>query len=315
MTAAPIPDALLAEAAGWMARLHDAPDDEANLRALHRWMASSPAHAQAWEKAERVMGTFGQVPPAMRAQALQGLARPDRRRMALRLLGLIAVAPVSYLAWRTQQSDLESGTGQIRRDTLADGTTLTLDTGTRLDIRYTDTLRAVWLRAGRVYAATAPDAGGRERPFIVQTPMGAVQALGTQFTVSLQDDGVGVNVYDGAVRVSPSGGAGSQIVPAGRRVRFNAGGMLSEAGLSESAPAWTSGVLTADDMRLADWAAAMARYRAGVIRCARDVADLRVFGSFSVLDTDTSLALLARTLPVQIVFRTRYWVEIQGRSA
>jgi len=315
MTSAHVPDALLAEAAGWMARLHDAPNDEACLRALSRWIACSPAHAQAWARAERVMGTFGQVPPAMRAQALQGLAKPDRRRLAARLLCLTAVAPIAYLAWRTQQADLESGTGQIRQTTLADGTALTLDTATRVDVRYSDTERLLWLRAGRIFVATAPDAAPRARPFLVQTPVGVVQAIGTQFTVSLQADRALVNVYDGAVMVRPRDGVGSQVVRAGRQTHFDAATVAPDAALPEAEPAWKRGVLTADDLRLADWTQAMARYRPGIMRCASNVADLRVFGSFSLQDTDASLALLARTLPVRIALRTRYWVEIQGRSA
>lgn len=115
--------------------------------------------------------------------------------------------------------------------------------------------------------------------------------------------------------VRPRDGAGSQVVRAGRQVRFDAATVAPDAALPEAEPAWKRGVLTADDLRLADWTQAMARYRPGIMRCASDIADLRVVGSFSLQDTDASLALLARTLPVRIAFRTRYWVEIQGRNA
>ncbi|MNL56827.1 fec operon regulator FecR [compost metagenome] len=114
--------------------------------------------------------------------------------------------------------------------------------------------------------------------------------------------------------VRPNDGGG-QIVRAGRQARFNAAMTHSDTALLETSPAWTSGILTADNMRLADWTRAMARYRPGFLHCASEVANLRVYGSFSLRDTDASLALLARTLPVRVAMRTRYWVQIQARGA
>lgn len=314
MNAPPVPDALLAEAAGWMARLQDAPDDPASLQALSSWIARSPAHAQAWARAERVLGAFGQVPQPMRAHALKGLAKPDRRRLAARLLGITVAGPFAYLAWRATQADLESATGQIRQATLADGTRMTLDTGTQVDVRYSASQRLLSLRAGRIFVATAADSHLPARPFLVQTPMGSVQAIGTQFTVSLEQDDALVAVYEGAVDVRPNDGGG-QIVRAGRQAKFNAAMTQPDTALPETSPAWTSGILTADNMRLADWTRAMARYRPGFLHCASEVANLRVYGSFSLRDTDASLALLARTLPVRVATRTRYWVQIQARGA
>ncbi|WP_434643988.1 FecR domain-containing protein [Achromobacter piechaudii] len=321
MTASPVPDALLAEAAGWMARLHEAPEDPDSLQALSRWIARSPAHAQAWARAERVLGAFGQVPPPMRAQALRGLAKPDRRRLAARLLGLGVAAPVVYVGWRAMQADLQSGTGQIRQATLDDGTRMTLDTGTQVDIRYSAAQRVLSLRAGRIFVVTAPDSALPARPFLISTPVGTVQAIGTQFTVSLEDDGARVDVYEGAVLLRPAGkNAGrpdgdGHLVRAGRQARFDAATAYADTDLAEPAPAWTRGVLTADNMRLADWTRALARYRPGILHCDSAVADLRVYGSFSLRDTDASLALLARTLPVSVATRTRYWVRIQPRGA
>ncbi|MEN5064954.1 FecR domain-containing protein [Achromobacter aegrifaciens] len=315
MNPADMPDALLAEAAGWMARLRGAPRDEASLQELSRWIARSPAHAQAWARAERVLSAFGEVPEPMRAQALQRLANAGRRRLAARLLGLTAAAPVFYLAWRAAQADLQSGASPMNQTALADGTGLTLDAATKVDVRYSSELRALALRAGRIYIETAPDPATPARPFVVQTPMGTVQAIGTQFSVGLDDGGAEVRVYAGAVVLRPKDGGASRVLQAGRQARFDAAAVAADTALREPAPEWKMGILTADNMRLADWADTMARYRPGVLRCASDVADLRIYGSFSLRDTDASLALLTRTLPVRVESYTRYWVEIRGRGA
>jgi transmembrane sensor len=74
-----------------------------------------------------------------------------------------------------------------------------------------------------------------------------------------------------------------------------------------SAAASTKGVLVADNLRLDELLAELARYRPGLLRCDAAVAGLTVNGVFSLRDTDRALRNLALALPVQIVARTRYW--------
>jgi len=45
-------------------------------------------------------------------------------------------------------------------------------------------------------------------------------------------------------------------------------------------------VLYADDMELGAFIAELARYRPGVLRCAPEVAGLRISGAFQLADTD-----------------------------
>jgi transmembrane sensor len=72
-------------------------------------------------------------------------------------------------------------------------------------------------------------------------------------------------------------------------------------------------VLYAEEMRLADMLAEVARYRSGVLRCDPAVAQLRVSGVFQLDDTDRILAVLAQTLPVRVDARTRYWVTVTSQ--
>jgi len=66
-------------------------------------------------------------------------------------------------------------------------------------------------------------------------------------------------------------------------------------------------------MRLGDVITELARHRVGVLRCAPEVAELRLSGAISLADTDAGLAMLEKTLPVRLQYRTRYWVVVQGR--
>ncbi|MDF2796581.1 MAG: iron dicitrate transporter FecR, partial [Pseudomonas orientalis] len=76
--------------------------------------------------------------------------------------------------------------------------------------------------------------------------------------------------------------------------------------------AWNDGVLSVQKMPLGEFIAEVSRYRPGVVRCSDTVAGLYVFGTYQLADTDQILALIARTLPIRINYRTRYWVNVSA---
>lgn len=80
--------------------------------------------------------------------------------------------------------------------------------------------------------------------------------------------------------------------------------------IDPQAGAWSQGVLFARNQRLADFAVELGRYRRGLLRCAPEVANLRITGAFQLHNTDAVLAALPDTLPVSVVYRTRWWVSI-----
>lgn len=109
----------------------------------------------------------------------------------------------------------------------------------------------------------------------------------------------------------PDGSVAARIIGAGQQVVFNANAIDAPEALDAGALAWQRGMLLADAMRLADFAAELARYRPGVIRCEPQVADIRVSGAFPVHDTDAALVMLVSTYP--LLARTRlggYWVTL-----
>jgi transmembrane sensor len=63
-------------------------------------------------------------------------------------------------------------------------------------------------------------------------------------------------------------------------------------------------------MPLAEFVAELGRYRPGLLRCAPEVASLKVSGTFQLADTEQVLQLLTRSLPVRVDYRTRFWVNV-----
>ena len=309
--------AALREAAQWLVRLNSGQAQPDDWQALAAWRAQDVVNEAAWQRAERLSRTFGAVPAGL---GMPVLARAERtaaaanRRAALRVLALVGtVAPAAYLGWRHmpwQQWTAEHRTakGERRKVTLADGSEVLLNTASALDVAFGAHERLLRLRAGEVLVTTATDSAARS--FRVETPGGWLRALGTRFAVRLLDeDTVHLAVAEGAVEITPRHGA-QRVVQAGEQCRFSAAGVQAATALGEQALAWTQGVLYADGMRLDDFAAELARYRPGVVRCDPAVAGLRISGAFQLGDTEYILAMVRETLPVQVVTRTRYWVTL-----
>jgi len=319
-----LPDAdVLREAARWLVRLHSGEADAADHAACAHWRTAHPAHEQAWQRAERLSQKFGAVPTSL---GMPVLARQQRsnRRAAMRTLALLATAaPAAWMGWRygpwnDLAADHRTATGERREVALADGSRVLLDTASAIDVVFDGTQRMLRLRAGAIFVATAPDPLGPARPFVVETVHGRMRALGTRFIVRQSGDArdagpVRLAVTEGAVEVTLRGAsAASAVIPAGQQTVLGAQGAQPMHPLTPDAGAWTQGVLYADDMRLADFCAELSRYRPGLLHCASEVGGLRISGAFQLGDTDYVLSMLATTLPVQVVTRTRYWVTVVG---
>ena len=156
--------------------------------------------------------------------------------------------------------------------------------------------------------------GGRERrPFIVETAQGSLQPLGTRFAVRQQSALCRLDVFEGAVRINPCDAPSlAPIVHAGQRARFTRDDISAVEPISENDAAWTDGLIVASGMRLGDFVNELDRYRAGHLSCDPSVAGLRLSGTFPLADPDLVLDTLTRTLPVEVVFITRYWGTVRA---
>jgi transmembrane sensor len=84
--------------------------------------------------------------------------------------------------------------------------------------------------------------------------------------------------------------------------------------LRPGADAWTRGMLVVENARLADLVAELGRYRAGHLGVAAEVADLRITGSFPLMNTDLALKALSPTLPVQVEQHTQWWTTVIAKD-
>lgn len=316
---------ILDEAAEWLAQMGSGPLSAQEQDRLARWRSRSPAHAEAWARAERLLDKMASVPPALAHPALAASqqARRHRRAAVLQLAALLAVAPAGWLGWQSWRlardhgwtADLRSATGEQREETLADGTRVLLSTASAIDVHFDAAQRLIVLRTGQVLVQTAPDPSGTHRPLRVATAEGRLQALGTRFSVRQDAGRTHLAVLDGAVRVEPSSATAAGQAPvahAGERLSFT----LREVSAAEtldaaSTTAWTRGMLLADRMLLSQVAAELERWRPGIVRCDAAVAAIPVSGAFPLTDTDQALSMIVSTYPVDALTRLRgAWITL-----
>lgn len=310
---------LLKQAADWAITLQYEQPSAQVRHAFEQWRVASPRHEAAWQRAQSVFQTFEQLPTEIGKGAVRSLTHGYDRRRSLRALAMMLTAvPVGLLSWRhvpwrQWTADASTTIGERRAMVLPDGSQLVLNSDSAVNIAFTDTVRRIRLVAGEILVTTHVDPAPAARPFLVDTSVGVVRALGTRFSVRrLEADVFHVAVYEHAVEVRPLQGE-TQVLEAGRQANFSAHGVDAVTQVEPSAALWEQGMLLAKDMRLADVLDELSRYRPGVLRCDPAVADLRVSGAISLADTDAGLAALARSLPVRIVPRTRYWVTVVPR--
>ena len=317
---------ILEQAADWLMQLNSGTVSDQDRAACERWRRSSSEHARAWMRAESLLNKLGGLPPSLAMPALDRAADNGRRAAVVRLAMLLAAVPTSWLAWRVAPSASASwhaltathvtATGEQRNLTLADGSRVTLNTGTAVDVQFDTTQRLLRLRAGEIFIGTSPDPAtlnGANRPFRVSTTEGRLEALGTRFSVRQYAGRSEVSVFQGAVRIAPVNGRleDRQIMHAGQQASFTADAVNPPSSADDAAVAWMHGMLLADNMRLTDFAHELTRYRKGFVYCDPALANMPVSGAFPITDTDRALTMLVSTYPLLAVSRLGgYWVTL-----
>lgn len=320
MSTVPCPPTALAQqqAADWYALLSSGEVSEAERDQWQAWVGAAPEHARAWALVEDVVSRFQGLPPAVAHATLQTPALD--RRAALKLLGvLLAVGGAATVGLQTptvrgEFADLSTGTGQRNTWTLADGTRLHLNARSAVDVLFDAHQRRLRLYRGEVLVDTGHAPAYVQRPFLVESGQGLIQALGTRFMVSERNDQVHVSLFDGVLQVQPFGAPAQRLV-AGQATRLQRNNASAVTVLDPHVAAWEQGLIFADGMPLKHYLMHLAQYRPGVLSCDAAAARLRVSGVFALQESDRLLAQLADILPVKVRYLSRYWVRVEATTA
>ena len=138
--------------------------------------------------------------------------QPTRRLLGLAAIGAAAALVIGGWTWWQGRSTFTTGVGEQWVVQLADGSSVRLDTDSRVRVRFSDGQRLVDLERGQAMFSVAHDA---QRPFVVAAGDARVTAIGTVFDVQRQSAGVSVTLVSGAVDVTRLSRAGKAVTTCG----------------------------------------------------------------------------------------------------
>lgn len=288
------------EAAGWVARLDRdlTPQERADLR---QWCAGRPANARALRQMSElwadlnVMKALADVfPEGLEQAGTTDAARPavaepvpgggmggvtpqrGRTRTALAASLMVGLVGAGAAMWMIQQRDPPAGAllagaahaafstavGEQRDFALADGSSLTVNTGSLVEVLRIDAAaRELRLQRGEALFSVVHDPA---RPFRVAVGGHTVEAVGTEFDIQLHDGGaIDVVVTDGRVRLL-AGDAVTGMLDRGEAIRIGADGASRVTRLDEhemaARLAWRRGMIEFRGQPLAEALSEFSRY-------------------------------------------------------
>ncbi len=221
-------------ACDWFGECRSGELDAAARRDFDRWLRQSPDHIAAYLEVAALYQEGGAAIPqddadvaALIAAAAQHrdtvveiapnagsnappLPQSKFTRKFAAVTSLAAAAAVllviSLMYWPQTYS---TGIGEQRSIVLEDGSTVELNSRSKLRIRFSSKQRGVELIEGQALFKVAKD---HARPFVVASGGTRVRAVGTQFDVYKRRDGIIVTVVEGRVAVLAEGQGSNAIV-------------------------------------------------------------------------------------------------------
>ncbi len=290
MTLPETADAINLDASDWAARA-DRGLTEIETAELAAWLGADLRH----------LGTYMRMSAVLAATELQtgseGVAeRRDpmtsgaTRRWWMTGAAAASVAGIGVYLGLDRAEAYETRKGETRVVALKDGSTATLNTSTRLEVRYTGDQRLIRLMDGEALFDVAHDTN---RPFVVRAAGVDVRAVGTSFTVAAPANRtLKVLVREGVVEVlRPRTRAQAPV-----RLEANSRAIIGDAGVPVAVSrisqtevsrelAWREGRLIFAGESLAAAAAEFARYSdTRIIISDPSLADSGVAGVFDARD-------------------------------
>ena len=304
----------MADAVRWYARLM-APDCTAAERMeFKRWQADAEhatAYAQTellWQSVGKLAGRpdFDQLSRKILADTAPRPKAHRRRRFVVgtSIAAAILVAVIGGVAFLSLQHE-ETPTvvymtkpGERSIVKLADGSQLTLNYATELDVRLGKGVRRITLHRGEALFIVAHDT---TRPFKVDAGDGEVTALGTRFEVRSDPQRVAVTLLEGSVAVDRSKDQEHVQLKPGDQVRFTPATPMTRRTVdAEVVASWSTGRLRFRSTPLAEALDEVNRYSVTQIHIADPTLNsVPISGTFEVGDTASVVAALTALLPVQ----------------
>lgn len=355
-----IDEDIIEAASEWVVVLGE-PDVTDQMRLdFKAWLKEDPAHEVAYE---RVSQRWKDLDLVLNAESSREFESEAKRSVFQKLqssglvksaVGGVAAASIAIVFFYIRKPDnnfasyvlYETAIGEVDSVLLPDESTMFVNSGTRVQISYSDLARTAVLLSGEAHFDVMTDA---DRPFSVVAGDRVVQAIGTEFSVRQSSEGVRVTVSEGSVLLrdgvqpelieqlverqpfsaNSAGGniadslhadmvATETILRAGDQVDVVEDSLVLVSDIPEAKIerelAWRHGGLIFDRDSLEHVVSVMGRYTdADIVISDPELAELEVGGYFQIDDIDVMLNLLEAGLEVDVERIDEKSIEIRRR--
>ena len=308
---------VLAEASAWHERLLDTPSG-ATMRAFEAWRSASTEHDDAYRQIRETRDLAASLAedPALLALRHETLARATVGRSRPRIsgkavaaglllcigaplaaLGINALVPASNEE-QPRGETFRTGIGQRADVVLPDGSHVTLDTASALQVRFDKDTRKVKLK-GQAWFDLKPSG----KPFVIAANgLEMTSDVGT-FDVRVDRDLVRAFAVKGNIALAgKTSGGGTIITSPGHLLAVQANEVaIRKLDNPASFTGWYSGMLQFENVPVMAAAQELNRYRRQPIHVADDrVANMRISGAFKPAETPAFIDALTTGFPVRV---------------
>lgn len=312
----------------WYLRLSSPECRESDRLGFEKWRKEHPSHAREFARIERslsfvdrhsshplfeelmaeVIAETEPKPEFWRRWANNGWTGNRRTVIGTAMAGVVMMAVTTFMFSVSDQSSFkayDTATGERFTITLSDGSQVTLNTNSRLEVDFTEEQRGLTLVRGQAIFEVVKN---KNRPFIVEAENQRITALGTSFDIWLDRDikAVKVVLVEGRVVVDEflanADQSKKQSIPS-KRIELTTGErLIASASLPrvkeqidiEKATSWRIGKMIFREEPLTKAVREVNRYSTEKLRLADDprLRKLRVSGIFNTGRIDSFLYVL-----------------------
>lgn len=307
-------DTRLEQAVDWHVRLQGDADQGLWLE-FTEWLEADPSHREAYEEVECLWRQVDKMPRTQSPGSIIDISSQRRpvpapanlsRRWFLGVgaaaaaAAALVVTPPRYDGSPAGLEIFETAPGQRQTAKLADGSSIILNSGTRLTVSLSGDFRTVVLEKGEALFDVAKDP---TRPFTVAAGERLVTVVGTAFNVRNLDQAVTVTVTRGLVDVGNGDGGGKVRLTPGQQISARQGQAPSAITTvdAQAVTSWTEGRLSFDNMPLPQVLAELSRHYPVPMHVEGTAADLHFSGVLRLeRDQASVLGTLQGLLPIAV---------------
>lgn len=314
-------------AARWFIRMQDTEPDAPERTQFEAWLMQSPLHqqeyasfSQSWDGIDSLAELSAMAQARQVSSFIHKEKRAKKVKNAVAVVGTCLVLLVTglighqqYTAWQalpTMQLASQTTASQITTKTLEDGTQVTLNASSKVEVTYYRNQRHVQLNAGEAIFEVTKDTA---RPFVVETDTTKVTVLGTRFAVNKLNNLVRVSVDHGRVQVESKGSSSALVLGNGQvaEVPKHQPVLLKNVNAADYFK-FIDGLIVFNQADIYEIAEVLSRYRHTKVK-AQGTSDEKISAMIEIKDTEVFLNTLPEIANVK-VFTMEHQQVIQARG-